>query len=42
VTGENGVGREVYVRVSILLRPQITFRQRLFDAEGTQRFTFTV
>jgi hypothetical protein len=40
VTG-NGVGREVYVRSVDIAASQITLSQQLFDAEGTQQFTFT-
>ena len=40
VTG-NGVGREVYVRSVDVAASQITLSQQLFDAEGTQEFTFT-
>jgi len=41
VTG-NGVGREVYVRSVDIAASQITQSQQLFDAEGTQQFTFTI
>lgn len=40
VTG-NGVGREVYVRSVDIAASEITLSQQLFDAEGTQEFTFT-
>ncbi|MGJ8611977.1 MAG: right-handed parallel beta-helix repeat-containing protein, partial [Octadecabacter sp.] len=40
VTG-NGVGREVYVREVDESASSITLSQQLFDAEGTQEFTFT-
>ncbi|SMX45435.1 right-handed parallel beta-helix repeat-containing protein [Octadecabacter ascidiaceicola] len=40
VTG-NGVGREVYVREVDVAGSIITLSQELFDAEGTQQFTFT-
>ncbi len=40
VTG-NGVGREVYVRAVDVAASEITLSQQLFDAEGTQEFTFT-
>ena len=41
VTG-NGVGREVYVRSVDIAASQITLSQQLFDAEGTQKFTFMI
>ncbi len=40
VTG-NGVGREVYVRSVNIGTQEITLSQPLYDAEGTQNFTFT-
>ncbi len=40
VTG-NGVGREVYVRAVDESANKITLSNQLFDAEGTQEFTFT-
>jgi hypothetical protein len=39
VTG-NGVGREVYVREVNVAQQRVTLSQQLFDAEGTQVFTF--
>ena len=36
----NGVGREVYVRAKNIAAQEITLSQRLYDAEGTQNFTF--
>lgn len=40
VTG-NGVGREIYVSEKNEAAQEITLSQPLFDAEGTQTFTFT-
>ena len=40
VTG-NGVGREIYVQCVNLATQEITLSKPLFDAEGTQVFTFT-
>lgn len=40
VTG-NGVGREVYVHKVDLATNEITLNHQLFDAAGTQQFTFT-
>ncbi|WP_368186573.1 right-handed parallel beta-helix repeat-containing protein [Aestuariibius sp. HNIBRBA575] len=40
ITG-NGVGREIYVRAKNEAAQTITLSQPLFDAEGTQVFTFT-
>lgn len=40
VTG-NGVGREVYVRSKNEATQEITLSKALYDAEGTQVFTFT-
>ncbi|WP_372886339.1 right-handed parallel beta-helix repeat-containing protein [Shimia sp.] len=40
VTG-NGVGREVYVRAKNEATQEITLSAPLYDAEGTQTFTFT-
>jgi hypothetical protein len=39
VTG-NGVGREVYVREVNVAQARVTLSQELFDAAGTQTFTF--
>ncbi|KAA0912080.1 right-handed parallel beta-helix repeat-containing protein [Aquicoccus porphyridii] len=36
----NGVGREVYVRAKNVAAQEVTLSQELFDAEGTQNFTF--
>ena len=35
-----GVGREVYVRSKNVAAQEITLSSALFDADGTQRFTF--
>lgn len=40
VTG-NGVGREIYVRDKNEATQEVTLSQPLYDAEGTQNFTFT-
>lgn len=40
VTG-NGVGREVYVREVDVAASKITLSHELFDAQGSQEFTFT-
>ncbi|MGB0902004.1 glycosyl hydrolase family 28-related protein [Halocynthiibacter sp.] len=40
VTG-NGVGREVYVRDVNVPSQEVTLSQPLFDAQGTQSYTFT-
>ena len=40
VTG-NGVGREVYVQSKDEVRGELTLSSALYDAEGTQVFTFT-
>ncbi|MGR3712722.1 MAG: hypothetical protein ACU0A6_06350 [Shimia sp.] len=40
VTG-NGVGREVYVRSVDVATQELTLSQPLYDAAGTQNFTFT-
>ena len=40
VTG-NGVGREVYVNAVNVAQQTVTLSQELYDAEGTQTFTFT-
>ncbi|TCL08468.1 pectate lyase-like protein [Shimia isoporae] len=40
VTG-NGVGREVYVREVDIPTQEVTLSQPLYDAAGTQNFTFT-
>jgi hypothetical protein len=40
VTG-SGVGREVYVRAVNLAQQSLTLSAELYDAEGTQPFTFT-
>ena len=40
VTG-NGVGREVYVNAKNESTQEVTLSQPLYDAEGTQNFTFT-
>lgn len=37
----NGVGREVYVREVNLGQQRITLSAEIYDAEGTQQFTFT-
>ena len=37
----NGVGREIYVRSKNEATQELTLSQPLFDAEGTQTFTFT-
>lgn len=39
VTG-NGVGREVYVKAINVGQNKVTLSQELYDAEGTQNFTF--
>ncbi|RBI73482.1 right-handed parallel beta-helix repeat-containing protein [Roseovarius sp. TE539] len=36
----NGVGREVYVSAKNVAAQEVTLSQQLFDAEGTQVFTF--
>ncbi|MCV2894586.1 glycosyl hydrolase family 28-related protein [Lentibacter sp. XHP0401] len=36
----NGVGREVYVRAKNIAAQEITLSKRLYDAVGTQNFTF--
>lgn len=36
----NGVGREVYVRAKNIAAQEITLSKRLYDAEGTQNYTF--
>ncbi|MBL4811933.1 MAG: right-handed parallel beta-helix repeat-containing protein [Rhodobacteraceae bacterium] len=40
VTG-NGVGREIYVTSVSIGQQKLTLSQQLYDAEGTQNFTFT-
>ncbi|MEP2531350.1 glycosyl hydrolase family 28-related protein [Shimia sp.] len=40
VTG-NGVGREIYVRAKNVSTQEVTLTQPLYDAEGTQNYTFT-
>ncbi len=40
VTG-NGVGREIYVRSVNVATQEVTLSQPLYDAEGTQNYTFT-
>ena len=40
VTG-NGVGREVYVHSKSIGAQEVTLSQPLYDADGTQNFTFT-
>ncbi|SEO04048.1 Right handed beta helix region [Salinihabitans flavidus] len=40
VTG-NGVGREVYVKAKNVATQEVTLSSALFDAEGTQTYTFT-
>lgn len=40
VTG-NGVGRDVYVKSVNVAAREVTLSQELYDAAGTQRFTFT-
>ena len=37
----NGVGREIYVRSKNIGAGEITLNAPLFDAEGTQNYTFT-
>lgn len=36
----NGVGREVYVSAVNISQQEVTLSQQLFDAEGTQNYTF--
>lgn len=40
ITG-NGVGREIYVKARNIAQQTLTLSNPLFDAEGTQAFTFT-
>ncbi len=37
----NGVGREIYVRATNVATQEVTLSQLLYDAEGTQNYTFT-
>ncbi len=37
----SGVGREIYVRAVDVAAAEVTLSQQLYDAEGTQTFTFT-
>ncbi|MBK0327602.1 right-handed parallel beta-helix repeat-containing protein [Rhodobacteraceae bacterium F11138] len=41
LVGGNGVGREIYVRSKNVGAGEITLNEPLYDAEGTQNFTFT-